>query len=48
MRKKIALIMICIAAFLGSNAQELANFMQRAPIVSPEIGREKIVTFRFS
>ncbi len=47
MRKKIALIMICIAAFLGSNAQELANFMQRAPIVSPEIG-EKNVTFRFS
>ncbi len=47
MRKKFALVILCMSILLGANAQELANFMRRAPIVSPEIGEEN-VTFRFS
>jgi enterochelin esterase-like enzyme len=46
MRKRITLVIFCMSIILGANAQELANFMRRAPIVSPEIGEEN-VTFRF-
>ncbi|MBN1985319.1 MAG: esterase [Prolixibacteraceae bacterium] len=45
MKKKLLLVFVCLSVLWGANAQELANFMRRAPIVSPEIG-EKIVTFR--
>jgi enterochelin esterase family protein len=45
--KKIFLIVIaCLAIMVDVNAQELTNFMNREPIVSPEIG-ENQVTFRF-
>ena len=50
MKKKQLLVTICMLVLTCAanlNAQELANFMRRAPIVSPEIG-EKNVTFRFS
>ena len=36
-----------MSVILGVKAQELANFMGRAPIISPEIGEEN-VTFRFT
>ena len=45
MKKKLFLALFCFFVVLGSNAQELANFMGRAPVVSPEFG-EKAVTFR--
>jgi len=45
--KKIAFVVFCMSILIGANAQELANFMGRAPIVSPEIG-EETVTFRIS
>ena len=32
---------------VGTNAQELANFVRNAPVVSPEIG-EETVTFRIA
>jgi len=47
MRKKLAIVTLCMSVMLVTNAQELANFMRRAPIISPEIG-EETVTFRFS
>jgi enterochelin esterase family protein len=47
MRKKLTLALFCMSILLGTQAQELANFMGRAPIVSPEIG-EETVTFRIS
>ncbi len=45
MKKKLFLALFCFFVVQGSNAQELANFMGRAPVVSPEFG-EKAVTFR--
>jgi len=36
-----------MTVLMGTKAQELANFMRRAPIISPEIG-EKTVTFRMT
>ena len=45
MKKKLFLALFCFFVVLGSNAQELANFMGRAPVISPEFG-EKSVTFR--
>ena len=45
MKKKLFLALFCFFVVLGSNAQELANFMGRAPVISPEFG-EKAVTFR--
>lgn len=47
MKKKLLLAFVCLSVLWGANAQELANFMRRAPIVSPEIG-EKTVTFRMT
>ncbi len=47
MKKRFLLVLFCFSVILGTNAQELANFMGRAPIVSPEIGDEN-VTFRIS
>lgn len=47
MFKRIIFIFLCATAFVGVNAQELANFMGRVPIISPEIG-ENEVTFRIS
>lgn len=45
--KNLLLIVVFTSIMIGANAQELANFMGRAPIVSPEIGEEN-VTFRIS
>ncbi len=47
MNKKLFFGLFCFFVILGANAQELANFMGRAPIISPEFG-EKNVTFRIS
>ncbi len=47
MKKSVYLVFILMSIMVGSNAQELANFMGQAPIISPEIG-EKTVTFRIS
>lgn len=47
MKKKILFTIICQLFFVGVFAQELANFMGRQPIVSPEIKGEQ-VTFRIS
>nr|WP_321357696.1 alpha/beta hydrolase-fold protein [uncultured Draconibacterium sp.] len=47
MKKKLFLALFCFFVVLGVNAQELANFMGRAPVVSPEFG-EETVTFRIS
>ncbi len=44
-RKNILLSIILLAFFMGAYAQELSNFMNRKPIVSPEIGKTE-VTFR--
>ncbi|AHW58565.1 enterochelin esterase [Draconibacterium orientale] len=46
MKKTFLLVVASLAIMLGANAQELTNFMNREPIVSPEIG-ESQVTFRF-
>jgi enterochelin esterase-like enzyme len=46
MKGKLLISIACLFFFIGSEAQELANF-RRVPIVSPEIG-EKTVTFRMS
>ena len=46
MKKTLLFSIVCLSIFLGSSAQELANF-RRAPVVSPEIS-EKTVTFRIS
>ena len=45
MKKRLLFVFICMSVMFSANAQELANFMRRTPIVSPEIG-EKTVTFR--
>ncbi|WP_303921397.1 esterase [Draconibacterium sediminis] len=47
MKKKLFLALFCFFVVLGSNAQELANFMGRTPVISPEFG-EKTVTFRIA
>jgi enterochelin esterase-like enzyme len=47
MKKRLLFIFISMAVMLGANAQELANFMRQAPIISPEIG-ENTVTFRMT
>jgi enterochelin esterase family protein len=46
MKKTFLLVVASLAIMLGANAQELTNFMNREPIVSPEIGKSD-VTFRF-
>ena len=47
MNKKLIFSALCLFIFMGSFAQELANFMGRRPVISPEIkGTE--VTFRIS
>ena len=45
MKKSFLLVFVLMSVILSVNAQELANFMGRAPIISPEIG-EETVTFR--
>ena len=47
MKRSVVLVVFCLSVILGASAQELANFMRRAPIISPEIGEEN-VTFRIS
>ncbi len=47
MKKKYLLLFACLLIIMGINAQELANFSRRTPIISPEIG-EQTVTFRIS
>lgn len=47
MKKRLFMAMIFAVLFMGIQAQELANFSRRAPIVSPQIG-EKTVTFKIS
>ncbi len=47
MKKRLFMAMIFAVWFMGMQAQELANFSRRAPIVSPQIG-EKTVTFKIS
>lgn len=44
-RKTTFLTIILLAFFMGVNAQELSNFRNRKPIISPEIGKTE-VTFR--
>jgi len=44
MKSKLLFTFFCLSVFLGSYAQELANF-RRVSVVSPEIG-EETVTFR--
>ncbi|HOF55049.1 MAG: alpha/beta hydrolase-fold protein [Prolixibacteraceae bacterium] len=46
MKKRFFLVIACLAIMLGVSAQELTNFRNRTPIISPEIG-ENHVTFRF-
>lgn len=46
MKKTFLLVVASLAIMLEANAQELTNFMNREPIVSPEIGKSE-VTFRF-
>lgn len=45
MKKKLLFVLVCMSVFLGSFAQELANF-RRVRIVSPEIGEDTTITFR--
>lgn len=47
MKQKLLFSILGLFIFMGSYAQELANFRMTAPIVSPEIG-EKTVIFRIS
>lgn len=47
MKKRLMLVFVCMSILWGANAQELANFARRAPIVSPEIGEETVI-FRIS
>ncbi len=42
MFKRIIFIFLCVTVFMGANAQELANFMGRARIISPEIGVDEV------
>lgn len=44
--KKLLLFVFLLAFVAGTQAQELTNFMNQKPIVSPEIGAKE-VTFRF-
>ena len=47
MNKKLIFSAICLFIFMGSFSQELANFMGRRPVISPELkGNE--VTFRIT
>ena len=46
MNKNFILSILCLFIFMGSSAQELANF-RRIAVISPEIG-ERTVTFRIS
>jgi enterochelin esterase-like enzyme len=47
MKKRLLFAFICMSVLMSVKAQELANFVRRAPIISPEIG-EKTVTFRMT
>jgi len=47
MKQKFIFVFLCLFIGVGAFSQELANFMGRRPIISPEIG-EKTVTFRIS
>ena len=47
MRHKLFFLITCLFIFLGSFAQELANFMGRQPIVSPDIKSNEVI-FRIS
>ena len=47
MMKRFTIITICLLAFTGLFAQELANFAGRQPVISPEIKGSEI-TFRVS
>jgi len=47
MMKRLTIITICLLAFTGLSAQELANFAGRQPVISPEIKGSEI-TFRIS
>ena len=47
MKKKLIFSIICLFIFMGSYAQEIANFMGQQRIVSPEIGESEVV-FRVS
>ncbi len=47
MKKKLIFSIICLFIFMGSYAQEIANFMGQERIVSPEIGQSEVV-FRVS
>jgi enterochelin esterase-like enzyme len=47
MNKKIIFSILCLFIFMGSFAQELANFAGAQPVVSPKIG-EKEVSFSIS
>ncbi len=47
MKNKLLFSIICLFIFMGSSAQEIANFMGMQQIVSPEIGQTE-VTFRVS
>ena len=39
--KKLLLFIFALAWFAGTQAQELSNFMNQKPIVSPEIGAKE-------
>ena len=47
MYKKLIFSVLCLFIFMGTFAQELANFMGAKPIISPEI-KDKEVIFRIS
>lgn len=47
MMKRLTIISICLLAFTGLSAQELANFAGRQPVISPELKGSEI-TFRVS
>lgn len=47
MMKRLTIITICLLAFTGLFAQELANFAGRQPVISPEI-KSSGITFRIS
>lgn len=47
MMKRLTIITICLLAFTGLSAQELANFAGRQPVISPEI-KDSGITFRVS
>lgn len=47
MKKSLFFLFVSMLLFVGSNAQELANFRRNAPVVSPELG-DNGVTFSIS